>query len=128
MRAEEDSGAADGADGGEDGDDSKPRNGLPWDGSDRDYMYEELLGAAPLFVESSHLSEKTVNIQNLYKILANAAAMSSQRQPCPFSKDSCPCSGFKRRCLAQSGCPHRAVHLIQRPKPRSTPCAYLVNC
>jgi len=44
VRTEED-GVADGADGGgEDGDDSKPRNGLPWDGTDRDYMYEELLG------------------------------------------------------------------------------------
>jgi len=52
VRTEED-GVADGADGGgEDGDDSKPRNGLPWDGTDRDYMYEELLGASP----SSRLS------------------------------------------------------------------------
>jgi hypothetical protein len=47
VRTEEDAGVADGGDGGEDGDDSKPRNGLPWDGTDRDYMYEELLGASP---------------------------------------------------------------------------------
>ena len=47
VRTEEDAGAADGGEGGEDGDDSKPRNGVPWDGTDRDYMYEELLGARP---------------------------------------------------------------------------------
>ena len=46
VRTEEDAGVADGGDGGEDGDDSKPRNGLPWDGTDRDYMYEELLGVS----------------------------------------------------------------------------------
>lgn len=51
VRAEEDLGlgeGGEGAEGGEGGED-KAGSGLPWEGSDRDYSYEELLGerAAP---------------------------------------------------------------------------------
>lgn len=47
MRTEEDVGlgeGGDGADAGEGTEGAQAGSGLPWDGSDRDYSYEELLG------------------------------------------------------------------------------------
>ena len=69
MRTEEDAGVAEGADGAEDGDDSKPRNGLPWDGTDRDYMYEELLGT----------SHQKVPLHPLHLPLAEQVATNAHR-------------------------------------------------
>ena len=46
MRAEEDLGLGEGGEGAEGGDggEDKAGSGLSWEGSDRDYSYEELLG------------------------------------------------------------------------------------
>ena len=47
VRTEEDLGLGEGGEGGEAGEGAegaKAGSGLPWEGSDRDYSYEELLG------------------------------------------------------------------------------------
>lgn len=60
ARAEEEAGEADeaAAEGEADGEAAEASgSGLPWDGSDRDYHYEELLGGSPACMMSGFMQQ-----------------------------------------------------------------------